>query len=342
MAHEKRGKGTDIGELFEGGPHAWNFFNAVRHIESRYRKSGGQTEGLGFTQHPSDDPVRFGQEPALAFPPSDIAKFIPEKNGFPPRLSLLCFGLLGCNGPMPLYFSEHVYSRVKHKGDPALRNFLDMFHHRLISLFYRAWAVNQQTVSFEQGEDVLGSYIGSLIGRGRKSAGKLDKIPRTARYYYSGRLIHPLMNAEGLCAILGDYFKTSARIRQFVGQWIEIPEENRCRLGETPETGEMGKSFVIGSKIWDCRQKFRIVLGPMSLSLYNRLVPGNLGFERMKAWVKSYVGMTFDWEIQMVLAADEVPPPVLGKSNRLGLSSWLRTKEYEEDADDLVLKSHIH
>ena len=42
-----------------------------------------------------------------------------------------------------------------------------MFNHRVISLFYRAWVVNQQAVSFDRPElDRFAVYTATLIGLG--------------------------------------------------------------------------------------------------------------------------------------------------------------------------------
>ena len=351
MALEKRNPGTDVDvavdiekKLFETDQsNTWNFFLLLRHIDHMQNSNDRKNhQKIGYTQHPKDEWVRFTQEATLAFPPTQVAKFFPAKEGEYPKLSIFCFGLLGCNGPMPLHFTEYVFNRVKHHKDHALKNFIDLFHHRMISMYYRAWAVNQQTVSFEWNDDPIGKYIGSLFGRGTKHANTLDAVPRAARLYYSGRLTHPTMNAEGLCAILSDYFGVPVHIEQFVGQWLTIPKENRWVMGASKETGSLGKNCIVGKRVWDCQHKFRMILGPMKLSVYSRVLPGNTGFDLLKAWIKSYVGLLFDWEIQLILLAEEVPKLKADNSIQLGYTSWLRTKKYRVNAGDLFLRSHIH
>ncbi|MBF0235357.1 MAG: type VI secretion system baseplate subunit TssG [Desulfamplus sp.] len=358
MAIKKRDPGTDVDieNLFKtDNCYTWNFFLLLRYIDSLQNnkannkvnnkannKDKTNSHKIGYTQHPADDLVRFVQEATLTFPPTQVAKFHPEKMGMPPKLSVFCFGLLGCNGPMPLHFTEYIFKRVRHHKDNTLKNFIDMFHHRMISMYYRSWAVSQQAVSFESNDDPIGEYIGSLIGRGTENSNRLDIVPRTARLYYSGRLMHPTMNAEGLCAILSDYFGVAAHIEQYVGQWLTIPEENRWYIGKSKHTGSLGQNCVVGKRVWDCQHKFRVVLGPMKRFTYNRLVPGNTGFDLLKAWIKSYVGLLFDWEVQLVLLADEVPELKPNKTIQLGYTSWLRNKKHKDDAGDLLLKSHIH
>ena len=339
MAHAKRNPGADVAALFEEGAHGWNFFALVRHLEASAGAGGSGGEGLGHTQHPADDPVRFRQELTLAFPPAEVSGYAPRRGELPPALSIFCFGLLGCGGPMPLGFSEYLLERVRHHGDHALKNFLDMFHHRMISLYYRSWAKNQQTVSFERSDDPIGRHIGSLVGRGNASARPSDGIPGAARLFFAGRLIHPTVNAEGLAAILSGYFRTPARITQFIPQWIEIPETDRCRLGESEETGTLAESWILGARIRDRQQKFRITLGPMGYDRYRKLTPGSRGFAHLAEWLRGYVGLNLDWEVRLVLKAEEVPPLKAGSGVRLGYTTWMRREPRGKDADDLVLGS---
>jgi type VI secretion system protein ImpH len=53
--------------------------------------------------------------------------------------------------------------------------------------------------------------------------------------------------------------------------------------------------------------------------------------------VLNYCGEHFFWEVQLVLRADEVPAARLGVSTRLGWTSWLKTKPFAHDADELIL-----
>jgi type VI secretion system protein ImpH len=251
-------------------------------------------------------------------------------------------GLLGTNGPMPLIITEYVYDRLHNHRDRTLASFLDVFNHRMISLFYRAWACNQQSVSHDRkDEDRFAVYIGSLFGIGEDSFRNRDAVPDIAKLHYSGRLVCPTGNAEGLKEILQDYFGTEVDIEEFVGQWIDLPPEHRCQMGRSPENARLGSTLVVGSSFWECQQKFRIKLGPMSLSDYRRMLPGSDSIQRLVAWVKNYVGDELSWELQLILCAKEVPNICLGKIGQLGWSTWLCSKKSEKDADDLVLRTLV-
>ena len=134
----------------------------------------------------------------------------------------------------------------------------------------------------------------------------------------------------------------SLRILTFFGHWLRLPEHSTCLLGDSPETGTLGSSAVIGSRVWDSQLKFRIRIGPVSLADLQRLLPGQASFRRLKAWVLNYDGQEHLWDVQVILRKEEVPEICLGQAGALGWTSWLHSKPFEHDAEDLVLDPEIH
>src|SRR6185436_577784 len=92
---------------------------------------------VGHLGKPGDEAVRFGCNPSLAFPPGDIEELEKRADG-PWRMTVNFMGLVGHMGVLPHHYSRTVLGRERAR-DHALLDFLDVFHHRLISLFYRAW-----------------------------------------------------------------------------------------------------------------------------------------------------------------------------------------------------------
>ena len=313
----------------------FDFYCATRRIEAAFP----DRPRLGQSLKVSEDPLRFCQVASLRFEPTTISDFRDGAEGRPPRLFVAYPGLLGPNGPMPLHFTEYVRDRERNSADPTLARFLDVFHHRMISLFYRAWAVNQQTVSFDRPDaDRFGVYVASFIGIGMKHLRGRDEVADVAKLHYSGRLSSQTKNAEGLGAILEDYFQVPVEIRQFVGHWMPLPEDCRCRLGQTPATGTLGRTAIAGSTVWECQQRFRIHMGPMSFRAYHRLLPTGGGLERLVAWVRNYVGHEFGFDVQLSLRAREVPGITLGRVGQLGWTTWLISNPPTNDTEDLVLR----
>ncbi len=316
-------------------PYSRGLFDTLRLIQCICNDKPRLGDSAGVRQ----DPVRLGQEASLRFAPSSLAGFLPAKGSRPPRLLASGFGLMGPNGPMPLHFTQYVLDRQLHVKDHTLARFLDIFHHRAASLFFKAWAINEPTVEHDRPDnDRFAFYIASLIGLGGEQMRGRDALPDNAKLHYAGRQINHSRDAEGLEAIVGDYFKVPCRLEQFVGQWLELPDDAKSRLGESPETGTLGVSTIVGSSVWDVQQRFRLVLGPMDLKTYRRFLPGGGGFERLSAWVRTYAGFEYTWDARLILRKEEVPGTALGGGARLGWTSWIKSGPAPSDADTLVLR----
>lgn len=333
-----RASAADFPDILRGlveMPQAFDFFRAVRLLECAFP----DRPRVGSDNRASREPVRFGQTPSLAFAPSTVSGFEAGEDGRPPKLLVSFMGLLGPHGPMPLHMTAYVLDRVRNQRDPTLARFLDLFNHRMIALFYRAWAQNQQAAGYDRaGQDRFSVYVGSLIGIGIESLMRRDAIGDVAKLYYSGRLLGQTKHVEGLRAVLSDYFKVSIDIEQFVGQWVDLPEDSRCLLGQSPDTGTLGSTAIVGRRVWDVQQKFRIRFGPVGLADYRKMLPGGASLKRLVAWVRSYLGDEFDWDVQLVLKREEVPGLKLGQSGQLGWTTWLHAAAPTRDAGDLVLR----
>lgn len=339
-------------ERLEREPHAFDFYQAVRLLDC----AEPDKPPTGRSARAADDVVRFRQEASMGFAPSTLTEVEPKPPGRTRRVLQRFFGLLGPNGPLPLHFTEHVRDRIRDHGDATFLRFLDVFHHRMTSLFYRAWARVRPTVSLDQpASDRFGEYVGSLFGIGMPSLRDGDALPDLPKRHFAGLLGCQTKNAEGLLAVLSGYFRFPVQIEEFVGQWIELPEGSRCLTGASSST--LGVTTTVGSHVWDCQQKFRIIIGPLTLEEYYRMLPGgadgdNLGSENLGgggperreslaalvATVRGYVGDELDWDLQMILRKEETPPTTLGDQGQLGWTGWMPSKVMPRDPDDLVLR----
>jgi type VI secretion system protein ImpH len=323
-------------EQLQAKPYEFDFLQVVRRLECEF----ADKPRVGCSEHPAQEPVRFGQEPSMAFAPSTIASARSAGPDGPVRLQVHFLGLLGPNGPLPLHITEYVRDRLRNAHDPTAARFLDIFHHRMLSLFYRVWASHRQTVCRDRSEDDrFAAYVASLIGLGTPGLQHRDSVHDDAKLFFSGRLAAQGQNAEGLRAILGDYFGVEVEILQFVGKWASLPPEYHCRLGSSPAVASLGRTVVIGRRIWDCQQKFRIVLGPLSFDDFTRFLPTGRSYRALVDWVGNYVGQQLDFDVQPVLRAPEVPGTSLGSQGQLGWTTWLQSRPRKRDADDLILQT---
>ena len=315
-------------------PWTFVFFQALRRIEGLF----ADKPRLGRALRPRDEPVRLSQEASVAFAPSTLSA-CDANDGRPPRLEQRFFGLLGANGPLPLHITEYVRERLIHNGDPTLARFLDLFHHRMALFFYRAWAEARPTVHHDRPEqDRFTAYVGSLSGHGMPGVAQRDAVPDHAKRFFVGHLARNPKNAEGLASIVEGFFRLPARVDQFVLGWLELPRDQRTVLGGEPRlSGVLGRGTVIGERVRDVQSRFRAVLGPMDLDRFCDFLPGGRSLDRLRDWVRNYVGFEFDWDVQLVLARDEVPGIRLGREGRLGWTTWLGARQAATDADDLIL-----
>ena len=316
-------------------PWRYDFFRAVRQIECAHPEGPRVGESL----HPAEDPVRFGQNPSLAFAPSTLAGQEPAAAGLrPARLLINFMGLFGPNGALPLHLTEHARDRQHNARDVALARFLDVFHHRMISLLYRAWADAQKAVDFDRPRRArFATYLASFFGLGLETLRDRDEAPDWTKIFFAGRLASHPRNPEGLAAILAGDLGLPVRVLTFVGQWMRLPEDSRCRLGASRASGVLGQTAIVGERFWAGQLKFRLRFGPLGWRDYQRLLPCGPVWARVRAWVRNYTGLEFCWEAQLVLRAAEVPPIRLGGGSLLGWSAWLQSQPPKADAGQLVL-----
>src|SRR3989440_6002791 len=324
---------TLIAKLSEN-PFAFDFYAAVRLLQTRFPG----LPRIGHSWSPTQDPVRFAQSPSLEFAPSTL-EAVKNKDSRPPVIYSRQFGLFGPNGPLPTCLTEYARDRVMHNGDVTFVSFCNVFHHRLLSFFFRAWADAQKTVDFDRPNDQHWSqFFGSLAGMGMESLLKRDSVPDRAKLYFAGRLASQTRNAEGLEAIVQDFFGIRTELLSFVGRWLKLPTGSTCKLGESPATATLGATVILGLRVWTCQLHFRLRMGPMNLAEYKRMLPTGASFRRLCDWVRQYAGDHYSWDAQLVLAKAEVPVIQIGRAGQLGWTTWLKTQPFDHDADNLVLQ----
>jgi type VI secretion system protein ImpH len=320
-------------------PHEFDFFQALRRVDA----ANPDNPRLGQSARPSEDAVRLGQPPSLVFAPRPVAGVAglgdddAADTGRPARIEAYLFGLFGPNGPLPLHLTEYAHSRMLNVGDETFARFADMFHHRMASLFFRAWAESEPTVSHDRPEeDRFGTQLAALAGLGMASLRNRDRMPDLSKQHFTGRLASHTRNPEGLQAILGSFFEAPVEIQEFVPHWVQLPPESLCLLGRDPNTGTLGSTLTAGARIKVYHHRFRIVIGPLRLASYERLLPGGEGLAKLVPIVRNYVGDELEFELNLILRHDEVPAVRLGKSGKLGWTGWLGKRRRGVDARDLI------
>jgi type VI secretion system protein ImpH len=213
----------------------------------------------------------------------------------------------------------------------------------MLSLFYRAWADALPTVQFDRpDEDRFALFLGSLFGFGSRTLHRRDALPDLAKLHYAGLYSCQSRHAEGLRAMLASFFRLPVIIEEYSPHWLDLPDADLTRLGESETTGLLGQTVIAGKRIWDCQHKFRIVIGPLDLADYRRLLPGGASLARLVAMVRNYIDDGLIWDLQLILQKQQVPRLRLDAKGQLGWTTWcthppLTALPLDHDADDLKL-----
>jgi len=333
--------------LLEEG-YRFDFFQAVRVLERLYPARSP----VGYNAAPGKEAARFSSHLALTFPPSAIHEVsAPAQETDPPQVVVAFMGLFGSMGALPRHYTELLLERVRRK-DFTLRDFLDIFNHRFVSLFYRAWEKYRFPAAYERARsrrgdeyDPFSRLMFNLVGMGTQGLRERLRTGDEVLLYYAGLVAQQPRSASSLAAMVGDYFGVAVATQQFRGAWLRLEPENRTTLGGQQGNNQLGITATVGARFWDQQSGFRLVIGALDFKQFRQFLPCERGFRSMVELTRFFAGMTLDFDVQLVLKAAEVPFCRLQKPGpdalRLGWSSWLKSKAFSRDASDAVLGCHL-
>jgi type VI secretion system protein ImpH len=327
--------------LFDAG-YQFDFFQAVRVLERLYP----DRQPVGRAVTPGQEAVRFHAHLSLGFPASAIYRIEPAKDEKgPAQMTVAFMGLTGPLGVLPRHYTELLLERVRQR-DHTLRDFLDLFNHRLISLLYRAWEKYRIPIAYErammhyQEYDRFSLYLFDLMGMGTKGLRGRQQLPDKTLLFYTGILAQQPRSASALAGLLQDYCKVPVSVTQFLGQWLPLAQAYRTSLGSSEGNNDLGGSAVAGSYIWDQHAKFRVQVGPLALTEFETLLPSGSAFHALVQVCRFFAGQECDFDLQLILKAAQVPWCRLGAQGlgapRLGWSAWLKREAFLDDADDAI------
>ena len=327
-----------IADLLEGEPYLFEFFQAIRLMS----RMAPERQVVGRFSNPASEVVRLASNPGVAFPASQIQSLERRGEG-PPVMRVNFLGLHGPLGVLPRSYCELVNERVRAR-DTTLRDFFDLFNHRILSLFYQAWEKYQFQIPYERAErDRFSHYVLALLGLDTPGLQNRQDVADDSLLFYGGLLSMHSRSATGLRQVLWDYFDVGVEIEQFVGAWYPVEVESQCCLGENGGyAGQLGFGAVVGTETWDQQSRVRIQLGPLTLEQYMDFLPGHEGHRQLRSLTRFYTGGESDVEVQLILRRQEVPAcelkPRDGDGQQLGWTSWIKSAEFRHDAGETVLE----
>lgn len=337
-------------EQLIGEPHGFGFFQAVRLLDRWLGQ--GQAPGVGLQK------LQFHNSVSLSFPASEIESMHvswrdPQAVQLPDNVDKIdltpaCMGLLGVTGALPLFYTEWL-GQVEQRGrDPSARAFLDVFSHRSVVLFYQAWRKHRLALQYESDRQraflpqVLALAGIGLKGLRQRLEPQHGGVSDEGLAYFAGALQQRTLPVAQLQRLLQRYLGVPVAVEPFVGRWYRIPDEGRTHLGVGlgQGGGVLGRSAVVGERIWQRNLRMRLTLGPLDHARFRRFLPGGPGERALRHWLGLLLGPSIEFEVRLRLRQDDVKPVALStvRADSLGLLGWdtfLMTRAANADRDDV-------
>ncbi|MGC2465188.1 MAG: type VI secretion system baseplate subunit TssG [Candidatus Acidiferrum sp.] len=327
---------SEVEELLRSEPYRFEFFQAIRLLE----RLAPDRKPLGRFTNPAEEVARLGAHPSLSFPASEIQS-IDWPEGKPPSLAVNFMGVTGPQGPLPHFYTTLILSRLR-SGDKTLRDFLDLFHHRMLSFFYQAWEKYRFAVSYERGErDRFSHHLLDLIGLGTAGLQERLAVPDDAFLFFAGILGQRPHSAHALELLLNDYFEVPFQVIQLIGGWFRLDETTECCIGERSTPSEqLGLGAVVGDEVWNQQARARIRIGPLELDDYLDFLPNGTAYEPLRALLRFWTNEEIDFEVQLILKREEVPRCQLGAEGdgapQLGWVTWMKSKPMDRHPEETI------
>lgn len=328
----------------------FGFFRAVWLLE-RFVADG---EPVGHRGPVGKESFRFRPDVSLGFPATDITRIAAcndaETGHRFYRIDETFLGIYGVSTPLPLHYAFDILrdaakaevpqdqsqgtvdGRHGERADDSTptRDFLDIFHHRLISLFYRSCLKYRYSLQFGMtGRDTVTSYLLWLLGLSKDATADSIGLPPLRLIRYAGALTQHPKSATVLGGIISDYWEgLDTRVEQCVGRWMPIPLSDMNRMGGV--NCSLGESLTVGEQIYDLNGAINVALGPVSWEAFQAFLPDGLGFQETRSLIRLYCTDPLSFTIEVELLPGEVPEMRLGGDEgggRLGYTSWIRTDE---------------
>ncbi|MEO5757527.1 MAG: type VI secretion system baseplate subunit TssG [Mesorhizobium sp.] len=319
---------------------AFDFFELLRRLEQR----GGR---FGHSGRPDREPARLGQHVRLAFSARDLVQFREASDKAPARVTAANIGLLGPEGPMPLHLTRWVLDRLSQRwfggadaqqtSDTTFVDFVNVLQHRMIALYYRAWADAHPAVQVERA---VGGRVRAMLEAlaGIGLPGTQNPELDTVKLRQAAALASQVDGPERLTLFLAEAFKVPVQLKEFVAAWMTIPAALQTSLAKAYAV--LGRGATIGPRTFSRQSRIELRVGPVGLDDFKAFLPGGPRLKLFKQAVRDMVGESLDVDLRIVLAREAVPPPRLG-TVQLARTAWLARPAERGDADDLRLRTIV-
>lgn len=323
------------------------FFQLVRLVEGARCRGAllppgtAAGERAGAARRLADETVRFRAAIAAHFEPGSSR--LPHgasraAGGAPAVVETNFMAPAGAQGVLPQQDTSLILQRLKDE-DTSLRDFLDLFHHRLMSYFVRAWEKYRHFVNYEQAADDGGLASGAdgdpftqclrrLVGRTPYSAS--PGFDENVLLHYAGVFSDRRRSALSLKGVLEDYLAVGIAVVELHPRRTQLLAEYRWRLPEGRRRAQqgprLGDGLILGTSVLVAQTSFLVRIGPLGLDEFRQHLPDGERFLPLNRLIRFFVGCEFVFEIQLLLHADQAPQFRLGSRGegvRLGWETWI-------------------
>lgn len=322
-SHGWRSDRTVREQLHRSG-YRFGFYQAVRLLE----RDASEKPAMGEGSAAEREPVRFSANVSLAFPASEISDITPGgAPDLPVRMAVNFMGLAGSIGPLPAPYTELILERRRHR-DTALKDFLDIFNHRLISLLYRVRKIHRPGFDLAHpSKSRFSGYFLSLMGLGTPGLQDRMEVSDRALLHYTALLAQQPRSMSGLTTLLSDYFKVPVAGRQLKGQWFRLDADQLTRIGRTGQNQILGRGTLLAFRVWEQQSRFELYFHSLNLDTFLSFLPPGPAWRPLCQLTRFYTGMAQDFFFRLTLGPESVPRARLGTAGgaRLGWTAWLRS-----------------
>jgi type VI secretion system protein ImpH len=300
-------------EQLTADPSSVDFYQAVYSLERQFSHEEKRWQGVGRDAFPADEVVRFKSVQHLGFPGQPITKIEPYLNTDSHAglqvvgMHVSFMGLTGPSGVLPQHYTEMVLQRLKQR-DKTMRDFFDLFNHRLISLFYRAWEKYRFACQYQHADTEQDSFS--------KVLSTLSGARQTLGLYYAGAFSQQNRSSQQLIQILTDVFKTKVELKPLQGRWLALAKDEQSSLGTRHlrhnDHACLGRSVLLGNKVWDISSAIELVINTSS-DQAAPLLPGSYQHTILTALLADFLPAALKVRVTLVGQHKAFPSTQLSK-----------------------------
>lgn len=228
-------------------------FTAIHLIESQLLKADSQ---LGTDSLPKHEKIQLTVSQRLGYEANELTNVTPNGPNKKFVLQTNLIGLTGEQGVLPNHYSEWVIQRVR-DNDTAMRDFFDIFNHRLLSLYYRCWQSYQLSAQLRLMSSTQSSPIQTVLS---SLTGHLGD----EAIFWGGIFTSKRRSRAFIKNAIEFHTGCDARLHEFKGRWFDISAEEQTRLcGQGMPEGQhaqLGLGAMLGQRSWNMSAGFEVEL----------------------------------------------------------------------------------